>query len=324
MKDVSIIIVDTNEWRVLETALRSVFKETKGITFEVTVVDNASTDGSGENIARLFPQVNVIRNEYNMGFAAANNRAIRTSKARYVLLLNPDTEVLDGAIQKTVKFMDEHPKAGILGCRLIYPDGRFQHTTYSFPTVWNMFSEATFLYKIFPRTKIFGSYHLSYLDYDQDVQVDWLIGAYFLIRREVIETVGLLDEQIYMYAEDLDYCYRTKKAGFEIWLTPRARVIHYYGGISGVNKRVAVWTHRSQVLFYTKHFSWPKSRSLILIKYFGLVLRTIWYFIAGVFTANKRLFRKSWYAIFSIYKLLISHWRYVPGYHTNVRPWEPV
>jgi GT2 family glycosyltransferase len=320
--DLSIIIADTNEWHFLQPCLQSVFAHTAGLEFEVIVVDNASTDGSKEKLAEEFPQVKVLRNEYNMGFAGANNVGIRASSARYVLLLNPDTIMPEGAIKETIKFMESKPKAGVIGCKLKYPDGRFQPTTYSFPTAWNMFSEATFLYKLFPKTKIFGGYHLTYLDYNTDVQVDWLIGAYFLMRREVIDTIGILDDKIYMYADDIDYCYRAKQAGFEVWYTPRAEVIHYYGGISGVNKRVVIWIHRSNVLIYQKLFSMPKRYILIAIKYFGLILRTLVYFTGGMVTADKMLLKKSWYALYSIYKIAISHWKYNPNLVGPEKPWK--
>lgn len=320
--DLSIIIADTNEWHFLQPCLRSVFAHMKELEFEVIVVDNASNDGSKEKLASEFPQVRVIRNEYNMGFAGANNVGIRESSARYVLLLNPDTIVPEGAIKETIKFMESKPKAGVVGCKLKYPDGRFQATTYSFPTVWNMFSEATFLYKLFPKTKLFGGYHLTYLDYKTDVQVDWLIGAYFLMRREVIDAIGILDDKIYMYADDIDYCYRTKQAGFEVWYTPRAEVVHYYGGINGVNKRVVIWIHRSQILIYQKLFSKTKRFMLVAMKYFGLTLRTLVYFIGGIGTANTMLLKKSWHALYSICIIAVSRWKYDPNLVGPEKPWK--
>ncbi len=322
MLDLSIITVGTNEKHWLRPCLQSVFAQTCGISFEMIVVDNASTDGTIEMLRTEFPQVKVIHNESNLGFAAANNKAIRASTGRFVLLLNPDTQVLEGAIQKTLRFMDEHPRAGLAGCKLKYPDGRFQPTAFAFPTVWNMFAEAIFLYKVFPKTKLFGGYHLSYLNYNEDVQVDWLIGAYFLIRREVIDNVGLLDEQFYMYTEDTDYCYRIKQANYEVWFTPRGEVTHFYGGYSGVNLRVVVWTHRSQILFYQKHYQGLKRSMLVLIKLFGLVLRVLGYTAAGIVRANRLLLRKSVYAAISIYKIVKSSWKYIPGYTGEVAPWE--
>jgi GT2 family glycosyltransferase len=321
MLDLSIITVGTNEKHWLKPCLESVYSQTRGVTFEVIVVDNASKDGTSEMLASEFPQVKIVRNDHNLGFAAANNKAIRLSAGKMVLLLNPDTVVLDGAIQKTITFMKNHPKAGLVGCKLKYPDGRFQPTAYAFPTLWNMFVEAIFLYKLFPKTKIFGGYHLTYLDYNKDVQVDWLIGAYFLIQREVIERVGILDEQFFMYTEDTDFCYRIKKAGYEVWFTSGAEITHFYGGISGITRRVVIWTHRSQILFYQKHYGTPQRQLLYLIKLLNLLLRVPWYIIEGIVTVNRRGFKKSLYAAYSFWKILVNRWHYIPGYTGEVTSW---
>ncbi len=321
-KDLSIVIVSYNAVHFLRKCLKSVIIQTEGISYEIIVVDNASTDETQQLMTLEYPGIQFLRNEQNVGFAAANNMAISETNSRYVLLLNPDTEVLIGAIQKTLHFMDENPKAGISSCKLLYQDGRFQANAYSFPTVWNMFAEATFLYKIFPKTKLFGSYHLSYLDYTKDNQVDWLIGAFYMIRREVIDTIGLLDEQYFMYAEDLDYCYMAKKAGFEVWYTSCAEIFHFYGGISGINKRVAVWTHRSQIVYYKKHYGLAKIYSLIFLKCFGLLLRIIRYVLTGILVADKILLNKAWYSTYSFYKILVSRWNYVHGYQGKTTQWE--
>lgn len=323
MSDLLIIIVSINGKRVLKSCLQAVFAQTTGIDFEVIVVDNASTDGTLEMLANEFPQVKVISNTENKGFAAANNQGIRQAVGRYVLLLNPDTEILGGAIQKTVAFMDEHPRAGILGCKLIFPNGKLQASIRSFPSLWNLFVEATFLYKVFPQTKLFGRYYFSYFDYSIDIQVDWVSGAYFLIRREVIDKIGILDEQFYLYTEETDYCYRAKQAGYEVWFTPRGEVIHYWGGMSAINKRVAIWMQRSQLLFYQKHYHGFKGYSFIIMKYLNLTIRFISYFIGGILLNNKNLILKSRYAGYAIYRLLTARWKYIHGYQGKVTPWEP-
>jgi GT2 family glycosyltransferase len=323
MVDLSIIIVNTNERHVLKPCLRSVFTQTKGIDFEIIVIDNASTDGTLEMLANEFSQVKVIPNNENLGFAVANNRGIKKAVGKYVLLLNPDTEVLNGAIQKTVAFMNEHLRAGIAGCKLIFPNGKLQASIRSFPTAWNLFVEATFLYKLFSRTKLFGKYYFSYFDYAVDIQVDWVSGAYFLIRQEVIDKIGILDEQFYLYTEETDYCYRAKQAGFEVWFTPRGEVIHYWGGMSAINKRVAVWMQRSQLLFYQKHYHGFKKYLFILLKYVNLAIRFVVYFLGGIFLMNKNLITKSHYAGYAIYRLLTARWKYIYGYKGKVTPWKP-
>jgi len=185
-----------------------------------------------------------------------------------------------------------------------------------------MLSEALFLYRIFPRTRLFGGYHLTYLSHDDDVQVDWLIGAFFLFRREIIDAIGLLDEQFYMYTEDTDYCYRVKKAGYEIWFTPKGEITHFYGGYSGFNRNVAIWTHRSQVLFYQKHYARFERIMLMGIKLLGLILRVPWYFIYGIFAGKSKELQKSYVAAYSFYKIVTSRWKYIPGFDGEVLPWE--
>jgi len=320
----SIITVNTNEWHVLQTCLRSVFEQTKGIEFEFIVVDNASTDGSKEKIAREYPQVKIITNSENLGFAAANNRGIEQACGKYVLLLNPDTEVLDNAIVKTVQFMESHPQAGISACKLLFPDRSLQRSVRSFPTVWNVFCESTFLYRLFPKSILFGKYYLSYFNYDAIMQVDWVCGAYIMMSRKVIDTVGLLDEQFYMYTEEVDYCHRAKNAGYEIWFIPDGEVIHFWGGVNAINRRVMLWTNASMMLYLQKHFYGVEKYLLMGLKYFGLVLRTIMYALVGCLLLSQKMFLKSYYTLYSLYKLVVTSWKYKHNYTGKVVPWERV
>jgi GT2 family glycosyltransferase len=320
----SIITVNTNEWHVLQKCLRSVFEQTKGIEFEFIVVDNASTDGSREKIAQEYPQVKVLTNYENLGFAAANNRGIRQACGKYILLLNPDTEVLDNAIMKTVQFMESHPQAGIAACKLLFPNRSIQRSVRSFPTVWNVFCESTFLYRLFPKSTIFGKYYLAYFNYDTIAQVDWVCGAYIMISRRVIDTIGLLDEQFFMYTEEVDYCYRAKNTGYEIWYTPAGQVIHFWGGVNAINRRVMLWTYASQILYFQKHFRGVEKYLLIGLKYIGLLLRTILYAVVGCLLLKKQMFLKSYYALFSIYKMAVTPWNYKHNYTGKIVPWIQV
>ncbi len=310
-----------NGKNLLRACLSSVLKETINTDFEVIVVDNASTDGTLEMLKNEFSRVNVISNTENMGFAAANNIGIRQANGRYILLLNPDTEILNGAIQETVAFMDKHPQAGIVGCKLIFPSGQIQTSLRSFPTIRNLLIETFFLEKIFPKT--FGKHFYLDFDHNSDKQVDWVSGAYFLIRREVIEKIGLLDEQFYMYSEEMDYCYRAKQAGYEIWFTNRGNVIHHWGGMSAINKRVAVWIQRSQLLFYQKYYNGLKKCSFIFIKYVNLIIRSICYFFCGIILSNKGLINKSMYSIYAVYRLITARWKYNHNFNGKIDPWEP-
>jgi GT2 family glycosyltransferase len=317
----SIIIVNWNGWHFLKTCLKSVFDQTQKIEFEVIVVDNASNDGSKEKLEQEFPQVKLISNLENLGFAAANNRGIVQALGEYVLLLNPDTEVLDGAITKTVRFMEAHPQTDIVGCKLLLPNRTLQRSVRLFPSVWNVFCESTFLYLLFPKSKTFGKYYLSYFNYETPAQVDWLSGAYMMIRRRVINSIGLLDEQFYMYTEEVDYCYRAMKSGFKVWYCPHAEVIHFWGGANAINRRTMLWTFASQMMYFQKHFKGREKYLLILLKYFGLVLRGVVYFLGGCITLNKLLLSKSYYALFAMYKLVFTPWRYRHNFVGKVSPW---
>jgi len=210
---VSIILVNHNTREILRKCLKSIGKQTKGIAYEIILVDNNSTDGSAEMVQGEFPAVQLIRNSENRGFAAANNQGISRACGDYTLLLNSDTEVLDGAIQRTLEFMERHPEAGVVGCKLLNRDGTLQPSCRSFPSVLNLFTESFFLYIIFKRSNLFGKYHMTFFNHESIREVDVVKGAYMMIRKEVFDRVGLFDESYFMYAEEMDFCYRAKKSG---------------------------------------------------------------------------------------------------------------
>lgn len=317
----SIVIVNTNEWKVLRPCLVSVFTQTTGLSFEVIVVDNASTDGSRDMLAREFPNVQVISNSRNLGFAASNNRGFKVAQGDYVLMLNPDTEILDGAIQKTVDFLERHPNAGIAACRLVFADGSLQRSLYTFPGIWNIFCETTFLSKVFPHTKLFGNYTLTHFDYGEERQVDAVCGAYLLMRKEVLNRVGLLDEQFFMYTEEVDLCYRAKKEGFEVWFSPAGTVIHHWGGESASNRRVILWSMGSQMLFFQKHFTGIE-RSLVMgLKYAGILIRIPVYFLVAVILMKKGMRKKSADYLYAARNVLRPPWRRTQSPGSAMIPW---
>jgi len=318
----SIVTVNTNEWHVLEKCLTSVFDETRNIEFETIVVDNASNDGSRDLIRLKFPQVKVISTASNLGFAAANNCGIRRARGKYVLLLNPDTEIHGGAINRCLEYMDQRTSVGLLGCKLILPGGKIQESVRSFPTVWNVFCESTFLYLLFPKNEWIAKYHMTFFDYESNRVVDWVCGAFLLIRREVIEKIGLLDEQFYMYTEEVDYCYRAKRAGYLTCFFPTASVYHFWGGMNAANLRVILWTSGSQILFFKKHFDGFERLALIALKFGGIALRVFVYFIGGLVLRKASLLQKSKYAAVTFFRLLTGEWSYVRGYTGPVSPWK--
>jgi GT2 family glycosyltransferase len=227
--DVSVIIVNWNTRDILRDCLSSIFKQTQGIEFEVIVIDNGSNDRSVEMVEAEFPQVTIIANTENRGFAAASNQGIAVAKGRYILLLNSDTTILDDVIKKTVLFADAHREAAVVCCKALNPNGTLQPTCFMFPSLLNMFLSATYLYKLFPRSKFFGRERMTWWNRDDMREVDVTTGCFMLVRRQAIEKVGLMDERFFVYGEETDWCYRFKKKGWKVLFTPDSEIIHYGG-----------------------------------------------------------------------------------------------
>ncbi len=227
--DLSIVIVN---WRVkdlLKKCLRSIFDETKNIFFEVFVVDNNSGDGSVEMVRSRFPRVDLTASAENLGFAKGNNLAIKKTRGRYILLLNPDTEILENALEKMVRFMDAHPECGIAGCKLLNADLSLQPSVRSFPTLASQVMILLKLHHLFPYSKAMYKYLVQDFDYEKTQEVDQIMGAFMIIRREVIEKIGLLDENFWIWFEEVDFCKRAKASGWKILYTPEAKIIHHFG-----------------------------------------------------------------------------------------------
>ena len=246
------------------------------------VIDNVSTDDSVEMVNKDFPQVTLIENSENRGFAAANNQGIAIAKGRYVLLLNPDTVVLDNAIGKTLSFADAHPEAAVVGCRVLNPDRTLQPTCFMFPSILNMLLSSTYLYKLFPKSRFFGRERMTWWDRNDVREVDVVTGCFMLIRHEAIEQVGLLDERFYIYCEETDWCYRFKQTGWKIMYTPYANIIHL-GGQSTQKKAAAmlVQLRKSILQFMKKHHDPIIYRMACFLTVTFLVVRLpIWSVIA--------------------------------------------
>ncbi len=228
--DISVIIVNYNVREFLNNALISLFKALEGYSAEVFVVDNASDDGSVELIQKNYPEVILITNSVNVGFAGANNQALRRAKGKYILLLNPDTVVQEETFKKLIEFFSTHSDAGMAGCKILNPDGTLQlPCRRSFPTPWTAFTKTFGLSTLFPRSKLFAKYNLTYLDPDSTYEVDAISGSFMMITREVYEKIGGLDETFFMYGEDLDWCYRVQQSGSKVYYVPTTSIIHYKG-----------------------------------------------------------------------------------------------
>jgi len=253
----SIVIVNYNVEHFLEQCLYSVRKAVKDLKAEVFVVDNNSVDGSLRMLREKFPEVILIANKDNLGFSKANNQAIRLSKGEYVLLLNPDTVVEDDTFTKVVDFMDAHPDAGGLGVKMVDGKGNFlPESKRGLPTPATAFYKIFGFAKIFPRSKRFSKYHLGYLDKNQTHEVDVLAGAFMLMRKSVLDEVGLLDEAFFMYGEDIDLSYRITLGGYKNYYFSETRIIHYKGeGTKKSSVNYVFVFYNAMIIFARKHFS---------------------------------------------------------------------
>ena len=228
MPDLSVIIVNWNVRDLLRRCLHSILASLPACQLEIIVVDNGSTDGSPEMVRTEFPQVHLLANPDNRGFTAANNQGLAVARGRYVLLLNPDTEVVGDALETLVAFADAHPDVGVVGPQLLNPDGTVQSSRRRFPTLATALLESTWLQPYAPRRLLARYYVLDRPD-DEVQDVDWVTGAALMARREAVEQVGPLDEGFFMYSEELDWCRRFRAAGWRVVYLPTARVIHHEG-----------------------------------------------------------------------------------------------
>ncbi len=273
----SIVIVNYNVKYFLEQCLHSAIKAGAKLSSEIIVIDNDSVDGSCPMLKEKFPEVILIENKENVGFSKANNQAIRIAKGEYILLLNPDTVVEEDSFHKIVDFMDRTPEAGGLGVKMIDGKGRFlPESKRGLPTPEVAFWKMTGFSRLFPHSKRFGQYHLGYLDNDQIHEVEVLAGAFMLLRRETLDKVGLLDEDYFMYGEDIDLSYRITKGGYKNYYFPDTTIIHYKGESTkkGSINYVKVF-YRAMIIFARKHFSKGNARRYALLINLAIYLRAL-------------------------------------------------
>jgi len=257
--DLAIIIVSWNVRELLRRCLQSILDHAPfDLSYAVWVVDNASTDGSPEMVRQLFPGVHLLVNATNSGFTAANNQALRelfrVAMPRYVLLLNPDTEIVEDALRTMVKYLDGHPEVGVVGPQLLNPDGSVQSSRRRFPTLATAFLESTLLQQWIPQNPILSRYYALDRPDDAIQTVDWVVGAGLMVRRKVIEQVGWLDEGFFMYSEELDWCRRIRLAGWQVVYLPVAQVIHHEGKSSEqVIPARHIHFQRSKIRYFEKY-----------------------------------------------------------------------
>jgi len=252
--DLSICIVSHECRDLLAECLRSIEQHSDGLSLEVIVVDNASGDGTVEMVRERFPEVRLMANEENLGFAGGTNQAMAAASGEVLLMLNPDTRVCEGALGHLVAFLDERPEAGAAGPAVYGPDGRLQHTCHAFPTLWLTLVAQLGLHRLMPGSRTFGAYDMTWWDHGRPRRVEWLSGVCIAVRRSVWEQVGRLDERYFMYCEDVDWCYRLSQVGYERWYLPGARIYHHEAGSwGGASLERAKAAHRATFRYFGKH-----------------------------------------------------------------------
>jgi N-acetylglucosaminyl-diphospho-decaprenol L-rhamnosyltransferase len=277
MLDLYIVIVSYNTRDLLRQCLQSVFASRGDFTYQVCVVDNHSPDDSAGMVRVEFPQAVLIDSPANVGYAQANNLGLRSASARYYLLLNPDTVLPPSALADMLHFMEAHPDAGVAGPRLVLQDGSLDLACRrGFPTPAVSFYHLMGLSKLFPKSRRFGRYNMTYLDPAETAEVDSVVGAFMLVRNEAIQHAGLLDEDFFMYGEDLDWAYRIKAAGWKIYYNADVTVLHYKRASSQHSLKAQVEFYRAMVLFFRKHYAAQTPLPLSALILAGIFLKGSW------------------------------------------------
>jgi len=279
--DLSIIIVSYNTKNLLSQSLFSIYRNALGVNFEIIVIDNGSRDDSIQMLKENFPKVILVDNEQNLGFAKANNEGLLIAQGEFVLFLNPDTLILPGALKKTLEFLKKTPEAGIVGCKILNPDGSLQYSGRGFPGFWNYFFESFFLYKLFPKNRWMGKFYGTNFSYNQVREVDVVLGAFMMTKKEILDEVGCFDEKFFIYSEETDLCYRMKKHNRKVYFFPDAQIVHY-GRASASQYPVKMFQqdHRSRFLFMRKHYSARNTLFSTWIIFIGVFLRIIFWSLA--------------------------------------------
>ncbi|MCK9320758.1 MAG: glycosyltransferase [Bacteroidales bacterium] len=305
----SIVIVNYNVAYFLEHCLYSVRNALKGIEAEIFVVDNNSVDNSIAMLKEKFPEVMLIANKDNVGFSRANNQAIRISKGEYVLILNPDTVVEEDTFAKCISFMDSHKDCGALGVKMIDGSGKFlKESKRGFPSPWTSFCKMSGLTSLFPHSKKYANYYMGHLSEDEVNEVDILAGAYMMMRKECLDKVGLLDEDYFMYGEDIDLSYRITKGGYKNYYFPKARIIHYKGESTKKASMNYVYTfYNAMVIFAQKHLTKKQTKLFSTLIKLAIWLRAGFAFCSRIFK-NSLLPLLDFVLVYLAYYLLVSWW----------------
>jgi GT2 family glycosyltransferase len=289
-KTLSIVIVTWNCRKFTDECLASLHAYRNNPKAEIIVVDNASVDGTPELVRDSYPEVTLVQTNQNLGFAKGNNVGIRMCAGEYIFLINPDVHVLDGCLDRMMAYMSANPKIGLLGPRMLGGDGKPYRSYMRAPTLWRLFCHALALDSVFPRSKFFGGYLMPWFDGDRIAEVDILNGWFWLTRREALRDVGLLDENLFMYGDDLDWCTRFRAAGWKLVFFPEVASIHYGGGSSSnAPVRFYVEMQRANLQYWRKNFGRVSQAMFIAIVWIHQSIRLLANTLIFVGAKSKRL-----------------------------------
>lgn len=280
----SIVIVNWNTRDYLMACLGSVERHAPADPYEIIVVDNASSDGSAAAVVASFPMVRLIALGENTGYARGNNTGIEASTGSCVLLLNPDTEFRDNSLQRALDILAARPEIGVLAAKLVHPDGRVQRSVRGFPTPFGIACEALGLSHLFPQSRLISAYRMPWFDYERASEVDQPMASFLMIRRSVLETVGLMDPAFPIFFNDVDWCFRAKKAGVRILFDPSVSVVHHGGASTRLVSAAMAWESRRSLLAYMrKHY-----RGLRYLPLYGIAWAASWVYAAAVSAKRRR------------------------------------
>lgn len=274
---------------MLMRCLSAVAETVRDIEFEVIVVDNASDDDSVQACRTKFPTARVIVNAENAGFSKANNQGIAISTGQYILLLNSDAFVHANCVETVVRFMDTHPGVGAAGCKLVYESGELQRSCTAFPTLLTELWQGLYLDRLFPNSRIFGKYWISYWDMSDSRPVDSIMGAFMMLRRSALDEIGLLDEDFFFYSEDVDLCYRLWNAGWLVHYVAEGTATHVWGGSGKPSSHGnLIQLYASRLRFFRKHYGEASVAMLKLITFLSGALRVVGGFAYSLIRGSER------------------------------------
>ena len=296
--DVSIVIVNYYSTELLKNCLDSIYNFTKGIEFEIIVVDNGSVAGELENLFKVFPGIKLIKNDSNKGFGTANNQGSKVASGQYLLFLNSDTVLIENSIKKVFQFAESFGGNLIVGCKLLNEDMSVQKSVFDFPTLMNVFTSNIFLYLLFPRCKYFNKYHLMNKGLTKSTEVQVVTGAFLFTGKKTFENLSGFDERFFFYMDETDLCYRHKQNNGKVVYFPETSVIH----LKGKSAKGESWfknQHQSIsiIKFFQKHFTGVKFLMAIIFHFSGLLLRIPIFLLGGIILFKNDLMKRSFYYI---------------------------